>query len=168
MFRLTQNISIRVGAITFSLGCASAPTIQPVASSTSRFEGAAYRGETAAIGRAAAGSTEYRVFRQGATGFVSIQSVRSDAEQAATEFCDRKGQALNPLRETVATPPFVLGNFPRIEIVFECADKQVARAAPVAEDPKYAKLATLKRLLDAGALTQAEFESEKAKVLSQP
>lgn len=35
-------------------------------------------------------------------------------------------------------------------------------------DPKYIKLVNLKKLLDTGVITQAEFDREKAKILSQP
>ena len=113
------------------------------------------------------GEPAYRVFQQGATGFVSIQSVREDAEQRATAFCDRKGKVMESLTETTATPPYILGNFPRVEIVFDCIDKP-GSPTPVAGDDKYAKLAKLKQLLDSGAITQAEFDKEKAKVLAQP
>ena len=75
---------------------------------------------------------------------------------------------MSPLRETVAKPPFILGNFPRIEIIFECADKTSPAAASGAEDLKYTKLTNLKKLLDSGALTQDEFEKEKAKILARP
>lgn len=33
---------------------------------------------------------------------------------------------------------------------------------------KYEKIAALKKLLDSGAITQQEFESEKSKILSSP
>ena len=75
---------------------------------------------------------------------------------------------MNPLTETVAKPPYIFGNFPRIEIVFECIQPQVSEHAPESTDPKYAKLLELKKLLDSGVLTKAEFDSEKAKILKQP
>ena len=98
-----------------------------------------------------------------------MQAVRDDAEQRATAFCDRKGQVMESLSETVATPPYVLGNFPRIEIVFDCIDRTApSPAAVIQTDDKYAKIAKLKQLLDTGALTQEQFEKEKTKVLAQP
>jgi hypothetical protein len=75
---------------------------------------------------------------------------------------------MNPLSETAAKPPYILGNFPRVEIVFECVDRPSAVPGSQLVDPKYAKLADLKKLLDSGAITQVEFESEKAKILAQP
>lgn len=111
---------------------------------------------------ASRGHESYRVFQQGATGFVSIQTVRDDAEQRAKEFCSRKGGNFESLQETTANPPYIMGNFPRIEVVFECV-----QGTPTSEDPKYRKLVDLKKLLDSGVITQPEFDAEKARVLSQ-
>jgi Short C-terminal domain len=155
--------SVLVSAIA---ACAVDAPIQPAATSESRFAHAAYKGTTVVTGSGSPDSETYRVFVQGATGFVSIGAVREDAEQRARAFCDRKGKAVQSLSETTANPPYILGNFPRIEIVFDCV--AMTAATRLGEDPKYTKLANLKRLLDSGALTQAEFDSEKAKILNQP
>lgn len=151
------------------VGCASSPSIQPTASSKSPFDSAVYPGEQATLSTNTSGAEEYRVFRQGATGFVPLEAVREDSERGMTDFCARKGKAPQPLRERVSVPPHVLGNFPRVEIAFACIDKTVA-AAPTAStaDAKYARLATLKKLLDDRAITQQEFDVEKAKVLAGP
>ena len=113
------------------------------------------------------GSEEYRLFQQGATGYVSLQSVRDDVEQRADKFCERKGLSMKALRETTSKPPFILGNFPRSELVFQCIEK-AGSTGTAAEDVKFIKLSNLKKLLDGGVLTQAEFEREKAKILNQP
>jgi putative oligomerization/nucleic acid binding protein len=147
--------------------CAVTAPIQPADSSKSGFAGAVYKGETVTTGRASPGNQAYRVFIQGSSGFVSIQSVRDDAEQRAKDFCSRKGKEMESLSETVATPPFILGNFPRIEIVFDCVVGSTTSVA-VPDDPKYSKLVNLKKLLDTGVITQAEFDQEKAKILNQP
>ena len=160
------QLAVMLFATVAIAGCASSPSIQLADSGRSLFDGAVYKGETAIVGAPTEGVPAYRVFRQGATGFVPIQSVREDAEGSASAFCQRLGKVMRSLHETVATPPFLLGNFPRVEIVFECADKVSVAAPP--SDPKYAKLAELKRLFDTGVLTREEFEAEKARVLSQP
>ena len=148
--------------------CGQTSAIQATDKSKSHFADAAFKGETVVLSQPTQGREQFRLFQQGATGYVSLQSVRDDVELRAVQFCDRKGQTMNALQETTSTPPHILGNFPRAELVFEC----VARAAPVgthqAEDVKFTKLSNLKKLLDSGALTQAEFELEKRKVLSQP
>jgi hypothetical protein len=64
--------------------------------------------------------------------------------------------------------PTFLGNFPRVEIIFSCVDKASAVGAATGDDPKYAKLVNLKKLLDAKIITQEEFDTEKAKILNGP
>jgi hypothetical protein len=158
---------VALGAASFCLaGCAVTSPIQPANSSKSAFEGAVYKGTTVVVSPGTPGNEAYRVFIQGATGFVSQQSVRDDAEQRAKEFCDRKGKVMESLTERTANPPYILGNFPRIEIVFDCIEKPLS--SPTIDDPKYTKLVNLKRLLDSGVVTQTEFDKEKAKILSQP
>jgi hypothetical protein len=146
--------------------CAVTAPIQPAATTSSAFATTAYKGTTTTIRQPTSGAVAYRVFMQGSSGFVSIGSVRDDAERRATDFCSRHGGAMDALSETTADPPYILGNFPRIEIVFECVLS--ASVAPAATGDEYTKLAELKKLLDSGAITQAEFESEKAKVLHGP
>ena len=149
-------------------GCASSPTIQPVGTSRSHFDGALFPGETTVISAEQTGAAQFRVFQEGSTGFDSMQSVREVAEQRMREFCDAKSMVANPLSERVSTPPFIPGNFPRIEIVFSCVNRQPASGGAVVQDPKYVRLINLKRLLDDGVITQKEFEAEKAKILAQP
>ncbi|CAM5793090.1 SHOCT domain-containing protein [Rhizobacter fulvus] len=133
------------------------------------FDGAVYSGEEAVITTDRGGGEEYRVFRQGGTGFVSLQTVRDDAEQRMTEFCDRKGKVGQPLRERTSVPPHVLGNFPRVEIVFACVAKPASTTASApGVDPKFTRLTNLKKLLDDRVITQQEFDAEKAKVLASP
>jgi hypothetical protein len=83
----------------------------------------------------------------------------------ATQQCARNGKVIKPLQETASTPPHVLGNFPRVEWLFECADP-VRVGVPVQGDgDKLGQLEQLKNLLDRGALTQQEYDREKAKIL---
>ena len=145
--------------------CAVDSPIQPASTSKSGFDGAVYKGKTVVTGTGSPDNEAYRVFVQGATGFVSIGAVREDVEQRAKAFCDRKGRAVESLSETTATPPYVLGNFPRVEIVFGCV---AGSTSATSDDPKYSKLINLKKLLDSGVITQSEFDSEKAKILNSP
>jgi hypothetical protein len=147
-------------------GCAVTSPIQPANISKSGFDGAIYKGTTVEVSAGTPGAEKYRVFIQGATGFVSMTSVREDAERRATEFCQRKGSEMESVKETTANPPFILGNFPRIEIVFDCIPQSTATTSTNG-DPKYSKLVTLKKLLDEGVISQVEFDKEKAKVLNQ-
>jgi hypothetical protein len=168
----TVRTTIFATAITLgtalSSGCADSPAIQPASSSKSKFDESIYHGQTVVVSATPPRAEEFRVFEEGATGFVSMDSVRGSVEQRATDFCGRRGQVMQSLRETTAKPPYIMGNFPRIEIIFACVDATSGLTSIRPEDPKYRKLAELKRLLDTGVLTQAEFDTEKAKILSQP
>ncbi len=107
----------------------------------------------------------YRIYHRAATGFVSIQSIREAAEQRATEFAGRQGKSFTVLGERISQPPYILGNFPRIEIVFALIDKKNEAASSSTTRDKYADLERLKKLFDSGVLTKDEFEAEKAKIL---
>lgn len=101
-------------------GCAKSGTIQPAKTSESGFAGAVYSGETSQVSPPTPGEESFRIFHQAATGFVSVETIRRSAETRATEFCKRKNKSLNVVQETTSTPPHILGNFPRVELVFEC------------------------------------------------
>ena len=164
--RLSQTISATVTISLLLVGCSTTGAIKPVASSKSEFEGAVYQGETTIINSTSHGGEEYRVFNQGATGFVSLQANREDAEERASKFCTQKGKSMRPLRETVSKPPHVMGNFPRAELIFECINDSTTPLGSVGGDGRLARLAVLKKLLDDGALTKDEFEKEKQKILN--
>jgi putative oligomerization/nucleic acid binding protein len=166
--RTILRVALGLGSTGALISCAVTSPIQPASASQSAFAGAVYKGETVTTGTAAPGNEAYRVFIQGATGFVGIQSVRDDAEQRAKEFCGRKDKVMESLSETTAKPPYILGNFPRVEIVFDCIAVAAAATTVTGDDPKYTKLMNLKKLLDGGAITQDEFDREKSKVLNEP
>lgn len=95
-----------------------------------------------------------------------MASVREGVEDIATKHCERKGKAVRPLQETASRPPHILGNFPRVEWLFECGDplpRQPTQANGA--NNKIDQLERLKKLFDSGALTQQEFDQEKTKLL---
>lgn len=147
------------------VGCASNPPVRPAASSKSEFDGAVYGGEVSQLDKPTPGAEAYRAFYQGGSGFVSVSSVRNAVEEMATKHCARKGKVVHPIQETTSTPPHVLGNFPRVEWIFECVDQVPINPAASPDTDKLGQLERLKKLLDSGALTQQEYEREKAKIL---
>jgi len=156
-----------LGTIILLAACANTTPIQITSVGKSEFEGSVYSGQTTDIEAPVPGLEKYRVFQQGATGFVSVQNVRSGVEEIANNFCARKGKAMHAVSETASKPPHILGNFPRVELAFQCIDRQSTNPSSTDTD-KYGKIAALKKLLDSGALTQQEFETEKAKPLTAP
>lgn len=65
----------------------------------------------------------YRIFQQGATGFVPLASIREDLELQAERFCERLGKKMVVLGANYSKPPYILGNFPRMELIFAAVDK---------------------------------------------
>jgi hypothetical protein len=106
----------------------------------------------------------YRIYQRGATGFVTMSSLREEVEHRAEDFARRQGKSFVILGEQISHPPYILGNFPRIEIVFALIDKPEGQTVAPSPD-KYAQIERLKKLLDDGAITKEEYETEKAKVL---
>jgi Short C-terminal domain len=169
-----RRLAAALGLLLSVYGCASAPPIRPADAGKSAFEGAVFKGTTVKVSAGTPGSERYRVYIPNATGDASMESVRDDAAQRAKDFCHRQGKVVEPVTETTTTPPYLLGNYPRIEMVFDCVDQlsapspTPAPALPADSDPKYTKLVNLKKLLDTGVLTQAEFDREKTKILALP
>ena len=160
------RVAITLAILALS-GCASNPPVQPAASSRSGFESAVYSGETVQLEKPTPGVEAYRAFYQGGTGFVSVSGVRESVEEMATKHCARKGKAVKPLQETTSKPPHVLGNFPRVEWIFECTDQLLPTAGAQNTD-KLGQIERLKKLLDSGAITQSEYEQEKSKIFGAP
>jgi hypothetical protein len=161
----TQIVLVPIATLLIVVGCANVPVVLPAASSQSQFEGAVYSGEENELDKPTPGVEQYRLFEQGATGFVSLASVRADVEDIASKYCTRKGKTLHPIKERLSKPPHILGNFPRAEIIFECVD-----SPPTAERgnvDRVSRLERLKKLLDDGALTKDEYEMEKARILGE-
>jgi len=157
---------ILITLIALLAACSTASTIKKASESKSAFDDAVYEGEEAVVNNAIPDKEAYRIFHQAATGFVSIQSIRVSAEKRANDFCEKQAKVMQALRERTSSPPHILGNFPRIEIVFACV-KNNKSGSVVSNNDKYDQIKRLKSLLDDGALTNEEFQNEKEKVLSK-
>ena len=71
----------------------------------------------------------YRVYQRGGSGFVPINAVRSAAEERAEDFARRQGRGMVVLGDKIASPPYILGNFPRVEVIFALTDKPMRQPA---------------------------------------
>jgi hypothetical protein len=149
-------------------GCSHTGAIQSASSGKSGFDGAVYSGDTVELQKPTPGAEPHRIFHQGASSFVSLAAVRGSAENRAAAYCANLGKAPRYIRETASRPPHILGNFPRIELEFECADRLSKQNVEAPDPDRYAKLERLKRLLDSGALSQQEYATEKARILGTP
>ena len=151
------------GMIIFS-GCSTMSPIQEASKSESQFGGGIYTGEEeVGIQSAKKDQTVYRVFHRGSTGFTPVSAVRSSAEARADKFCSSKNKVRVTTSERHSNPPHILGNWPRVELLFVCDDKENIKENKSVD--KYNELEQIKKLLDNGTLTQKEFDIEKAKIL---
>lgn len=150
--------------------CAVSSSIQRADMSKSGFDGAVYDGKESVIRDDIPDSDAYRIFHQGATGFVSVQAVRISAESRAKSFCVNKSLRFELLRERVSVGAHVAGNFPRAELVFTCVPEEsnVDKYNPQEiSTNRYDDLRQLKSLLDEGVITQEEYEQEKREILEK-
>lgn len=69
------------------------------------------------------GTGQYVVARQAATGFTGLGTLKAEALREAESFCASKGLAFHVTRMSENEGPYVLGNFPRAEVQFDCQPK---------------------------------------------
>lgn len=65
-------------------------------------------------------SGEYFVARQAATGYEDTSHIRSEALKDTEITCAIEDGKVKLLKVYESKPPFVLGNFPRVEVTFTC------------------------------------------------
>ncbi|WP_222619353.1 SHOCT domain-containing protein [Undibacterium hunanense] len=141
------------------------------------------------------GKDTYMVSRQAATGFSGSGTLKAEAFQEATQYCEKLGKSFQVVSTQEASPPYIFGNFPKAEVQFMCLnandaefnrpklkknadtvveikndnrgrlDAPVAPAAPVSKDV-YSELLKLDSLRKQGIITEAEFQTQKAKLLN--
>ena len=66
------------------------------------------------------GSDTYFISKQAATGFTGLGSLRGEAMQEAYAQCSKSGKAVQVTDTQDSKPPYLLGNFPRVDITFRC------------------------------------------------
>jgi hypothetical protein len=66
------------------------------------------------------GKDTYVISKQAATGFNGLGSLKADALKEAYGQCAKTGQSVQVVDDQESKPPFILGNFPRVDITFRC------------------------------------------------
>jgi hypothetical protein len=109
----------------------------------------------------------FRIYKKGATGLSTISNLKSQLLVQIEEFANTSGKQYDILGSQISDPPYILGNYPRIELVFALSDNIESTSKSGAQvDNKFEKLEKLKKLFDDGVLTKEEFEAEKKKILN--
>lgn len=142
-------------------GCAKDSGVFLAKEKTSLFDATTCYFETSKLGEDATNSERYRIYQQGATGFVPLSAIRDDIEQQATNYCNNSGKKIKMLQ--IINSPTSLGCPPKAELLFKCIQKE---STEVFEDKTYIKLSNLKKLLESGTITKKEFEQQKTKILN--
>ena len=119
------------------------------------------------------GEDTYKVSHQAATGFEGGGGCRDAALLEANEFCASQGKTMKVIRMGGNHPPYVFGNFPKVEVQFMCLDANDPRLKEgnektdiQADDVLANKMKNLNRLLSDGLITKSDFEEQKKKLLN--
>lgn len=151
-----------LGFLALLQACSTASPIIEASKSNSGFDNAVFEGNVTSVSNNDKGLVEYRVFQHGNTGFITLNEVRGMAENRANRFCEQRNLGYQVIREQTSVPPHILGNFPRVELIFVCEEASQSKAQNSVE--AYDQLERLGRLLEKGLITREEFEQEKAKL----
>ena len=163
------SVAVVVSLAVVTAACAVTSDIQKVSESESHFEDAVYKGRDFYIAEEKVEGEQYRVFHQASTGFSGTSGIRKTATVRAQKFCKAMDgdKVMFKVSEHTAAPPYVFGNFPRIEIIFACVERDIPGSIVVDNDNKYDQLERIKSLYDDGALTKEEYDHEKKEILSR-
>ena len=77
----------------------------------------------------------FRIFKQGSTGFVGSDKVKSDVMLEASQYCAQKGKIMQVVSVVTGQPPYILGNFPKAEVQFRCIDPSVTKLTGSPSEP---------------------------------
>lgn len=80
------------------------------------------------------GGGKYMIARQAATGLSGMGNLKADIVLEARAHCALLNQDLNVLAMRETEPPYILGNYPRAEIVFSCGKPPPPPRTPAATE----------------------------------
>ena len=67
-----------------------------------------------------AGNGALMISKQQGTGFPGIGSMKADAYREASAYCSAKRQDFEMLNYFETQGPYILGNYPRVDLTFRC------------------------------------------------
>jgi len=68
------------------------------------------------------GQNTFMVSRQAATGFLGMADLKAKAITEANQFCANQEKSLQVISTNESQPPYILANYPRVEVQFKCLD----------------------------------------------
>ncbi|MHB8493653.1 MAG: hypothetical protein ACYC9Z_10085 [Casimicrobiaceae bacterium] len=66
------------------------------------------------------GQHSFMISRQAATGFSGLGNMKPEILEEANQYCVNHKKALQVVRTNESAPPYILGNFPKVEVQFRC------------------------------------------------
>ncbi len=66
------------------------------------------------------GKDTFIITKQAATGFSGIGDLKAEVLKEAYAQCSKTGQSVKVIDSQESKPPYIFGNFPRIELTFSC------------------------------------------------
>jgi hypothetical protein len=159
-----RKILFNLSILALLQGCSSASPIIEASRSNSGFESAVFEGTVINVSENENELMEYRIFQHGNSGFTTLNEVREMAENRANRFCEQRKLGYQVIKEQTSVPPHILGNFPRVELIFVCEEASKSKTTNGVE--AYDQLERLGRLLEKGLITNEEFDKEKAKLFN--
>lgn len=69
------------------------------------------------------GPDRFIVSRQAATGFSGIGNLAEETISDADKYCAKQKAQAQVLKTIESQPPYIFGNFPRVEVHFTCLKK---------------------------------------------
>ena len=67
-----------------------------------------------------AGENMFVITKQAASGFSGMGNLKAETLTEASTFCSKTGKVIKIVDSQESQPPYVFGNFPRIELTFQC------------------------------------------------
>lgn len=120
------------------------------------------------------GLTEYRTCMDAGTKAGAAYKLENKLERIGAKYCRRQGKHFQLLRTRSAYANFSENS--RVELIFVCTDsiddatvpsRKARKKIERENKDKYDQLIQVQKLKESGALTEEEFESEKAKILKR-
>ncbi|VTU37109.1 hypothetical protein [Variovorax sp. PBL-E5] len=66
------------------------------------------------------GGDTFFITKQAASGFSGVGNLKPEALREAYTYCATTKQKMETISMTEAQPPYIFGNFPRVELQFKC------------------------------------------------
>lgn len=66
------------------------------------------------------GKNQFTLSKQASTGFPGLGNMKAELLTEASEHCKKSGKELSVTRVAETSPPYVFGNYPRVDVDFSC------------------------------------------------